>query len=94
MTDETAPSYRQTTEQQEPSSGLTLGFIVFASVLTTMAGGFRVLTGPVAIFDNEFHVETRNYLVKFDATTRAMTVIALDIFIIWARAAHGRGLAR
>ena len=144
MTDETAQSYRQTTEQPEATSGLALGFIVFASVMMMMAGGFQALTGLVAIFENEFYVETRNYLVKFDATTWgwvhlllgllvffagfavmsgktwgrtvgiilaalsaltnfaflpyypfwAMTIIALDIFVIWALAAHGRELAR
>lgn len=144
MTDETVPSYRQTTEQPEATSGLALGFIVFAGVMMMMAGGFQALAGLVAIFENEFYVETRNYLVKFDATTWgwvhlllgllvffagfavmsgktwgrtvgiilaalsaltnfaflpyypfwAMTIIALDIFIIWALAAHGRELAR
>ena len=144
MTDQTAPSYRQTDEQAAPRSGAAVGLTVFAGVMMIMAGGFQALTGLVAIFENEFYVETRNYLVKFDATTWgwvhlllgllvffagfavmsgktwgrtvgiilaalsaltnfaflpyypfwAMTIIALDIFIIWALAAHGRELAR
>ncbi len=143
MTEHTAPSYRDTNEQETPS-GWATGLIVFAGVMMIMAGGFQALTGLVAVFENEFYVETRNYLVKFDATTWgwvhlvlgllvffaglavmsgktwgrtfgiilaalsaltnfaflpyypfwAMTIIALDIFIIWALAAHGRELAR
>jgi hypothetical protein len=144
MTDQTAPNYRQTNEQGEATSGWALGFIVFAGVMMILAGGFQAMTGLVAIFENEFYVETRNYLLKFDATTWgwvhlllgllvlfagfavmsgktwgrtvgitlailsaltnfaflpyypfwALTIIALDVFIIWALAAHGRELAR
>ena len=143
MSEQTAPSYRQTNEQ-EPPSGWATGFIVFAGVMMIMAGGFQALTGLVGVFENEFYVETRNYLVKFDATTWgwihlllgllvffagfavmsgktwgrtigiilavlsaltnfaflpyypfwAMTIIALDVFIVWALAAHGRDVAR
>ena len=143
MSEQTAPSYRQTNEQ-EPPSGWATGFIVFAGVMMIMAGGFQALTGLVGVFENEFYVETRNYLVKFDATTWgwihlllgllvlcagfavmsgktwgrtigiilavlsaltnfaflpyypfwAMTIIALDVFIVWSLAAHGRDVAR
>jgi hypothetical protein len=139
MTDKTAPSYRPTDERAQPRSGWATGFIVFAGVMMIMAGGFQALTGLVGVFENEFYVETRNYLVKFDATTWgwihlllgllvlfagfavlagkiwgrtigiilavlsaltnfaflpyypfwAMTIIALDVFIVWALAAHG-----
>ena len=138
MTEQPAQNYEYAARQDDPPSGWATGLIVFAGVMMIMAGGFQALTGLVAIFENEFYVETRNYLVKFDATTWgwvhlllgvvvlfagfavmsgktwgrtigiilavlsaltnfaflpyypfwAMTIIALDIFIIWALAAH------
>jgi hypothetical protein len=113
---------------------------VFAGVMMIMAGAFQALSGLVALFENEFYVATRNYLLQFDATSWgwihlllgllvlfagfavlagqtwgrvvgitlavlsalanfaflpyypfwAMTIIALDIFVIWALAVHGR----
>jgi hypothetical protein len=142
MTEHTTSNYRQ--DRQEPPSGWATGLIVFAGVMMIMAGGFQALTGLVAIFENEFYVATRNYLVQFDATTWgwvhlllgllvlfggfavmsgkiwgrtigiilavlsaltnfafvpyypfwSMTIIALDVFIIWALAAHGRDVTR
>jgi hypothetical protein len=113
-------------------------FIVFAGMMMIMAGAFQALTGLVALFQNEFYVATRNYLLQFDATSWihlllglpvlfagfavlagqtwgrvvvitlavlsalanfaflpyypfwATTIIALDIFVIWALAVHGR----
>ena len=144
MTERPTQNYRPTGEAAESPSGWATGLIVFAGVLMILAGGFQALTGLVAIFENEFYVETRNYLVKFDATTWgwvhlllgllvlfagfavmsgktwgrvigiilavlsalanfaflpyypfwAMTIIALDVFIIWALAAHGRDVTR
>ena len=139
MTQQPARSHEYAGRQETPPSGWATGFIVFAGVMMIMAGGFQALTGLVAIFENEFYVETRDYLVKFDATTWgwihlllgllvlcagfavmsgkvwgrtigiilavlsaltnfaflpyypfwAMTIIALDVFIIWALATHG-----
>lgn len=126
--------------REATTSGWATGFIVFAGVMMIMAGAFQSVTGLVALFENEFYVATRNYLLQFDATTWgwihlllgllvlfagfavlagqtwgrvvgitlavlsalanfafltyypfwAMTIIALDILIIWALAVHGR----
>ena len=130
--------------QAEPRSSAAVGLTIFAGVMMIMAGGFQALAGLVAIFENEFFVSTRNYLVKFDATSWgwihlllgllvlfagfavmsgqtwgrtvgvilavlsalsnfafipyypfwAITIIALDVFIIWALTAHGRDITR
>ena len=122
------------------AGGWATGLIVFAGVMMIMAGTFQVLSGLVALFEDEFYVATRNYLLQFDATSWgwihlllgllvlfagfavlagrtwgrvvgialavlsalanfaflpyypfwAMTIIALDIFVIWALAVHGR----
>jgi hypothetical protein len=137
-------NYRYADQQDEPPSGAAVGLTVFAGVMMIMAGGFQALAGLVALFENEFYVATRNYLLQFDATTWgwihlllglmvffagfavlsgqtwgrvvgitlavlsalsnfafipyypfwALAIIALDIFIIWALAAHGRDITR
>jgi hypothetical protein len=124
------------------TSGMAVGFTVFAAIMMLMVGVFQALQGLIAIFENEFYVQTRNYLFEFDATTWgwihlvigllvafagwgllsgqtwarvvgitlaalsatanflfipyypfwSLLIIALDIFVIWAVAAHGGDL--
>ena len=134
-----ASEYRSARRADEAASGWAVGFILFAAIMMIMAGIFQALQGLVAIFENEFYVATRNYLLKFDATTWgwihlilglvvafagwgllsgrtwartvaitvavlsaianfafipyypfwSLLIITLDIFVIWAVAAHG-----
>jgi hypothetical protein len=129
--------------EREEASGWAAGFVLFAALMMIMAGCFQAFAGVVAIFENEFYVATRNYLLQLDATTWgwvhlvlgvivalagfavmagrtwgrvvgitlamlsalanfafipyypfwSLTVIAVDIFVIWALAAHGREVA-
>ena len=124
---------------REPS-GWAVGMTVFAGVMMIMVGAWQALSGLIAIFENEFYVQTRNYLFEFDATAWgwihlllgllvafagfgvlsgqtwarvvgitlaalsatanfffipyypfwAMLIIAVDVLVIWALAAHGR----
>jgi len=124
---------------REPS-GWAVGFTVFAGVMMIMVGAWQALSGLIAIFENEFYLQTRNYLFEFDATAWgwihlllgllvafagfgvlsgqtwarvvgitlaalsatanfffipyypfwAMLIIAVDVLVIWALAAHGR----
>jgi hypothetical protein len=124
------------------TSGVAVGFILFAAIMMIMVGVFQALQGLIGIFENEFYVATRNYLFQFDATTWgwihllvgllvafagwgllsgrtwartvaiilavisaitnflfvpyypfwALLLITLDIFVIWAVAAHGGDL--
>ena len=128
--------------EREDVSGWAVGFTVFAAIMMLMAGAWQALAGLVAIFENEFYVQTRNYLFQFDATTWgwihllvgvvvglaglgllagqtwarvvgitlavlsaianflfipyypfwSMLIIAVDVVVIWALAAHGREL--
>jgi hypothetical protein len=143
MTDQPAHSYA-TADQQPAPSGLATGLSAFAGVIMIMAGAFQAIAGLVGIFENEFYVSTRNYLLKFDATSWgwihlligvvlffagfavfsgqvwgrtvgvilavlsalasfafipyypfwSLTIIALDVFIVWALTAHGRDITR
>jgi hypothetical protein len=144
MTEQPARNYQPADQQYDPPSGWATGLITFAGVIMIMAGAFQAIAGLVAIFENEFYVATRNYLLQFDATSWgwihlllgllvlgagfavlsgqtwarvvgitlavlsalanfsfipyypfwSMTIIALDVFIIWALVAHGRDMAR
>jgi hypothetical protein len=143
VTEQAAPQYRSVGRRAKEASGWAVGLILFAALMMIMAGFFQALQGLVAIFENEFYVATRNYLLQFDATTWgwihlifglivafagfgvmagrtwarvvgitlamlsalanfafipyypfwSITVIALDIFVIWALAVHGRDVA-
>jgi len=143
MTQQPTQNHVTTGEPAESRSGLATGFIVFAGVMMIMSGAFQAFAGLVALFENEFYVETRNYLLQFDATSWgwihlllgllvlfagiavlsgqtwgrvigiilavvsalssfafvpyqpfwALVIIAVDVFIIWALAAHGRDVA-
>jgi hypothetical protein len=136
------PTQNYTSQVDAPPSAAARGLIVFAGVLMIMAGGFQAIAGLVALFQNEFYVATRNYLLQFDATSWgwihlllglmvlfagfavlsgqtwgrvvgitlavlsalsnfafipyypfwALAIIALDVFIIWALAVHGRDI--
>jgi hypothetical protein len=138
MSQQPTPEYPSQVDAPPPSSAAR-GLIVFAGVLMIMSGGFQIIAGMVALFENEFYVATRNYLLQFDATSWgwihlllgllvlcagfavlsgqtwarvvgitlavlsalsnfafipyypfwALAIIALDVFIIWALAAHG-----
>ena len=139
MTEQSPSQYQSAGRGGKATSGLAVGFILFAAIMMIMAGVFQAIVGLVAIFENEFYVATRNYLFQFDATTWgwihlvvglivafagwgvlsgrtwarvvgitlavlsaianflfipyypfwALTVITLDVFVIWALAAHG-----
>jgi hypothetical protein len=135
-----ASQYPSTSRSPEDVSGSAVGFTVFAAVMMIMVGIWQAMAGLIAIFENEFYVQTRNYLFEFDATTWgwihlvvgvivafagwgllsgqtwsrivgitlavlsattnflfipyypfwSMLIIAVDVFVIWALAAHGR----
>jgi hypothetical protein len=135
---EQSPTQSRSARGQE-TSGTAVGFILFAAIMMIMSGVFQAIQGLVGIFENEFYVATRNYLLKFDATTWgwihlligllvafagwgllsgrtwartvaitvavlsaianfafipyypfwSLLIITLDIFVIWAVAAHG-----
>jgi hypothetical protein len=54
---------------REDISGWAVGAIMFAAVMMILVGVWQALAGLIAIFENEFYVQTRNYLFEFDATT-------------------------
>jgi hypothetical protein len=69
---------------REQPPGWAAGFIVFAAVMMMMSGGFEALAGLIAIFQNEFYVQTRNYLFQFDATAWGWIHLILGIIVALA----------
>ena len=66
------------------TSGTAVGFILFAAIMMIMAGVFQAIQGLVGIFENEFYVQTRNYLLKFDATTWGWIHLLLGLLVAFA----------
>ena len=56
------------TETREAPSSWAVGWTYFAAVMMLMIGLFHVMAGLIAIFDDEFYVTTRNYVLQFDTT--------------------------
>jgi hypothetical protein len=79
-----------------PVSGTAVGFTIFAAVMMMMIGGFHVIAGLTALFENEFFVVSPNYVFEFDVTTwgwihliGGMIVVAAGFGLlngqVWAR---------
>jgi hypothetical protein len=66
------------------TSGMAVGFILFAAIMMIMVGVFEAIQGLVGIFENEFYVPTRNYLFQFDATTWGWTHLILGLIVAFA----------
>ena len=66
------------------TSGMAVGFTVFAAIMMLMVGVFQALQGLIAIFENEFYVATRNYLFQFDATTWGWIHLLLGLLVAFA----------
>jgi hypothetical protein len=66
------------------TSGMAVGFILFAAIMMLMVGVFQALQGLIGIFENEFYVATRNYLFQFDATTWGWIHLVLGLLVAFA----------
>ena len=66
------------------TSGWAVGFTVFAAVMMIMVGVWQAMAGLVAIFENEFYVQTRSYLYEFDATTWGWIHLVVGLFVAFA----------
>jgi hypothetical protein len=66
------------------TSGLAVGFTVFAAVMMLMVGAWQALAGLIAIFQNDFFVPTRNYIFQFDVTTWGWIHLILGLVVAFA----------
>ena len=67
-------------------SGWAVGFVVFASVMMMLIGGFQAIAGLAAIFDDQFFVVGDNYVFELDVTTWGWLHLLLGITIFGAGA--------
>ena len=78
------PETYRSAGQEKPPSGLASGLSIFAGVLMIMAGSFQAIAGLVALFENEFYVATRNYVLEFDATTWGWIHLLVGLLVLFA----------
>jgi len=72
---------------REPS-GWAIGWTAFAGIMMVLMGGWWIISGLVAIVNDEFFVVGEDYIFKFDATTWGWIHLILGIIIL----ASGFGL--
>jgi hypothetical protein len=65
----------------EPS-GWALSGVVFAASLLTLVGMFQIVTGLVAVFDDEFFVVARNYTFHLDTTVWGWIHLILGVVLL------------
>ena len=82
MTEQRTAQYERAHEN--PRSGWAVGLTAFAGVLMIMAGCFQAFTGFVAIIENEFFVNTPNYVLKFDVTTWGWIHLLVGLVVLFA----------
>ena len=72
---------------REPS-GWAMGWTAFAGIMMVLMGGWWIITGLVAIVNDEFYVVGEEYIFQFDVTTWGWIHLILGIIIL----ASGFGL--
>jgi hypothetical protein len=63
-------------------SGWAIGGVVFAASMLTLAGVFQILTGLVALFNDEFYVVARNYTFDLDVTAWGWVHLLIGIAVL------------
>ncbi len=71
--------------QNKPMKGM--GWIAFASIMMMVLGGFQIIAGLVAIFNNDFYVVSQNSLVAFNYTAWGWIDLVLGAILILGGAA-------
>ena len=65
-------------------SGWAVGFTYFAAVMMILIGVFQAFAGLVAIVNDEFYVETRKYVFRFDATEWGWIHLIVGVLVLLA----------
>jgi hypothetical protein len=71
-------------DRQPPDevSGWAVGGIVFAASMLTLLGVFQAINGLVALFNDEFFVQVRNYTFHLDVTAWGWIHLILGILML------------
>jgi hypothetical protein len=65
-------------------SSWAVGFTYFAAVMMILIGVFQAFAGLVAIVNDEFYVETRKYVFRFDATEWGWIHLIVGVLVLLA----------
>ena len=66
---------------REPS-GWAMGWTAFAGIMMVLMGGWWIITGLVAIVNDEFYVVGEEWVFQFDVTTWGWIHLILGIVIL------------
>jgi hypothetical protein len=70
---------------REPQvSGWAVGGLVFAATMMTLIGTFQVITGLVAVFNDEFYVVARNYTFDLDVSAWGWIHLIIGLLVLVA----------
>jgi hypothetical protein len=64
---------------EQRTSGVAIGFSIFAAVMMWWIGAFHAIDGLVAIFNDKVFATTPNYIFQFDLTTWGWIHLVLGI---------------
>jgi hypothetical protein len=65
-------------------SGWAIGWTAFAAFMMILMGGWWIISGIVAILNNQFFVVTENWIFRFDVTTWGWVHLIIGIVILLA----------
>jgi hypothetical protein len=71
------------TMEREPSAW-AVGWTSFAGFMMILGGGWWIISGLVAIVDDEFFVETRNFIFEFDVSTWGWIHLFIGVLVLGA----------
>ena len=66
------------------TSGAAMGLTAFAGIMMFMLGGWWVIAGLVAIFNDDFYVVTQEWIFKLSTTTWGWIHLVLGIVVLLA----------
>ena len=70
--------------RENDRSAWAMGYAAFAGVILIMLGFYRAAAGLVALFNDEFYVETEKYLFQFDVTAWGWINLIIGIGVLVA----------
>lgn len=65
-------------------SGWAIGWTAFAGFMMILGGGWWILSGFIAIVNDDFYTETREYVFDFNASTWGWVHLILGVVILLA----------
>ena len=79
-----ATARHQQVDQSSHRDDFALGFALFAGLMMIMAGTFQAIAGLVGLFENEFYVVTRSYVLEFDVTAWGWIHLIVGVLVLVA----------